>query len=272
MYKSSNIFIFFLKLYMCYAFLSYNKSQITQQKTHFSFQFTQHSSARIYATQLNKPAIPFSCGIGISQRAPDYSLGDHYSALQLTTMLDKPAQQHFSYGTGTNKRALNYRVGNRYPVADNTSPMLDVPAQLSPTLDFPAHLAYFIRSNGPPLWTQGCINSGPSNPHDPGPSATVHSEFLQSNLTLDIPAQTMPEALAETLKSASLLLWTLELIGPRPSNPHDPGPSASVADYTLTSFFHLILTVIAMYALIDFLRTSPRSPSPSPVFLCTVCL
>jgi len=126
MYKSSNIFIFFFNLYICYAFLFYHKSHITQKKTHFSFQFTQHSSARIYATQLNKPAIPFSCGIGISQRAPDYSLGDHYSALQLTTMLDKPAQQHFSYGTGTNKRALNYRVGNRYPAADNTTPMLNV--------------------------------------------------------------------------------------------------------------------------------------------------
>ena len=79
-----------------------------------------------------------------------------------------------------------------------TPPMLDVPARLSPTPDFPAHLAHIICSNSPPLWTLDCITSGPSNPHDPGPSATVDSKLLQLNLMLDVPAQTMLEVLADS--------------------------------------------------------------------------
>jgi hypothetical protein len=95
------------------------------------------------------------------------------------------------------------------------------------------------------------------------------------NLMLDVPAQTMLEVLADFLnimRRISLLLWTPESIFPGPSNPHDPGPSATGADYTSTSFFHLILSVIAFYALNDFLYIPPRSPSFAPVFICSVCL
>ena len=46
-----------------------------------------------------------------------------------------------------------------------------------------------------------------------------------------------------------------------PSNPHDPGPSAAVADNTVTALTHLAFFIIAIYALIDFLCTPPRSPS-----------
>jgi hypothetical protein len=46
-----------------------------------------------------------------------------------------------------------------------------------------------------------------------------------------------------------------------PSNPHDPGPTTVFAYCIVTAFTHLTFSAIANYALIDFLRTSPRSPS-----------
>jgi hypothetical protein len=161
------------------------------------------------------------------------------------------------------------------PMLDVPAPLtLDDPAHQSSTLDFPAHLAHPICGNSPPHWTLGCITPGPSNPHDPGPSATVDLEKL--NLMLYVPAQTILSVLVDplnTIRSTSLLLWTPELMAPGPSNPHDPRPSATVADHTLTSFFHhLIFSVIAFYALIDFLCIPPRSPSPAPVFIWSVCL
>jgi hypothetical protein len=100
-------------------------------------------------------------------------------------------------------------VHNDYGFSNPHDPELSVLARQSPTLDAPAHLAYPICSNSPPFWTLGCITSGPSNPHDPGPSATVDSKFLLLNLMLDVPAQTMLEVLADFLnimRRISLLL------------------------------------------------------------------
>ena len=91
--------------------------------------------------------------------------------------------------------------------------MLDVPARQSPTLDVPAHLAYNICSNRPPLWTIGCITTGPSNPHDSNLVATVDSGFQQLNLMLDVSAQTMLEALAVfdyIVRSTSSLICNLD--------------------------------------------------------------
>jgi hypothetical protein len=46
-----------------------------------------------------------------------------------------------------------------------------------------------------------------------------------------------------------------------PSNPHDPGPSIAPAVCIFTAFTLFTFSAIANYALIDFLRTPPRSPS-----------
>ena len=152
---------------------------------------------------------------------PDFGSVQPYFTLDAPaqTMLDVPALP-----------MLN--VPAPLPLLDAPAPpMLDVPARQSPTLDSPAHLAYPLCSNSPPFWNLGCITSGPSNPHDPGPSATADAKFLRLYLTEDI-------------RSTSRLLWTPELIASGPSNPHDPGPSATVADHTLTSICHLIFSVI----------------------------
>jgi hypothetical protein len=94
------------------------------------------------------------------------------------------------------------------------------------------------------------------------------SGFLQPNLMLDAPAQAMPKVPAYAVYitwSTSPPLWTPDFIAPGPSNPHDPGPSATVADHISTSFLHLI------FFFIDFLRISPRSPSPPVIFVLYVC-
>jgi hypothetical protein len=229
MYKCNNFFILILKLYICYVFLYLYKPHIMQQTTYLSSQFTQYSLDRIHAAKLHKPSHHSFCRIGKSQRAPNHSLSDHYSALQSASTLDMPAPQLYFYGTGTSHRAPNYRVGNRYPASDNSKylysldlpsvltmldvpapPTLDVPARQLPTLDVSAHLAYITRSNSPPLWTLGCITSGPSNPHDPRPSAPVDSGCLQSILTLDMSAQIMLEVMAYLpyiIRSTSPHLW-----------------------------------------------------------------
>jgi hypothetical protein len=105
-----------------------------------------------------------------------------------------------------------------------------------------------IATEGAPLWTLAFITFGPSNSHDPGPTATDQLEtpihFAYSSITFD----------------ASPLRTPFTTFGP--SNPHDPGPSAAVADYIITAFTHLAFPAIfTNYALIDFLRTPPRSPS-----------
>jgi hypothetical protein len=227
-----------------------------QQKAHSSFQFPQRLSAVMHSTQLCTTSQIFFCCIGI-RHAPNYSFGNRYlgsnknnvsKPLDLTsisTMLDVPAPS-----------------------------MLDVPARQSPTLDLLAHLAHIIRSNSPPPWTLDCIISGPSNPHDPGPSATVDPGRLQSNLILDAPAQMLVEPIypVHSIRSISLLLWTLDFIAHGPSNPHDPGPSITVDNDIATSYFHLILFIITIYELIDFLCTPPRSPSSAHVRFCMLFL
>jgi hypothetical protein len=213
-------------------------------------------------------------------------------------------------------------------------PMLDEPAQQSPTLDAPVHLAYPICMNSPPLWTFGCMISRPSNPHDLEPAATVDSGCLQLKPMLDVLTLAMqvcydhitrstsplfwnfgfiapePSNLPDPRPSTSIKnhiatscfylvfsvtaitaveaeapayplyiiwrigppLWTLDFIIPGPSNPHDPGPSATVAVHPSTLSLHLIFSVIAIYAINDFLCIPPRSPSSAPVFICSVCL
>jgi hypothetical protein len=106
---------------------------------------------------------------------------------------------------------------------------LDVPALPPTTLDTPAYPVYFICGNSLLLWPPGFVASGPSNPHDPGPS------------------------------SAPLRAHGSIAFGP--SNSHDPGPSAAVADHIISAFTHLAFPAIIDYALIDFLLTPPRSPS-----------
>jgi hypothetical protein len=197
------------------------------------------------------------------------------------TMMDTPvhmlvieAPQPFTRGTGTIQSASNHCVGNRSPASDSNKvispdlplifpmldvpapPMLNVPARQSPMLDAPAHLAYINCSNSPPLWTLGCITPGPSNPHDPGPQASG----------------ARVSRILHRIGRISSLLWTPDFITSGPSNPHDPGPSTTVAVHFSTLSLHLIFSVIAIYALNDFLCIPPRSPSSAPVFICSVCL
>jgi len=68
----------------------------------------------------------------------------------------------------------------------------------------------------------------PTNPHDPGPPVAIGS---------------------------------LCFIACRPSDPHDPGPSTAFAYFIVTALTYLGFPAITNYALIDFLRIPPRSPS-----------
>ena len=107
-------------------------------------------------------------------------------------------------------------------------PKLDVPA---PTMrDQPAPLTPISKDTAV-LLTPFFIASVHSKPHDPGPPAV-----------------------------AALLLNPCLIASGHPS-PQDPGPSAIVADYSVASFTHRAFSTIAIYVLIDFLRTPPRSPS-----------
>jgi len=85
--------------------------------------------------------------------------------------------------------------------------------------------------------------SSPSNPHDPGPTATVADITVTTFLIAVVPLRTHG-------------FITLE-----PSNPHDLGPSAVAVNYPVNSLTHLAFSIIAVYASIDFLVIPPRSPS-----------
>ena len=97
-----------------------------------------------------------------------------------------------------------------------------------------------------PLWTPDFTTLAAANPHDPGPlSATAdHPQTFYRNFLKDVALSRTPS-----------------IITSGPSNPHDPGPSAAVTDYTADALTHLAFFIIAIYALIDFLCTPPRSPS-----------
>jgi len=90
--------------------------------------------------------------------------------------------------------------------------------------------------------------------------------------TLNTPALPKQVALASPIMDPSTLstgvFWkvvalsrTPSFTSSGPSNPHDPGPSAVVADYTDTALTHIAFFIITIFALIDFLCTPPRSPS-----------
>jgi hypothetical protein len=124
------------------------------------------------------------------------------------------------------------------PYAGHASHLkLDLPAP--PTRDMAA-------TDVVPLWTPDFTTLAPANPHDPGPlSATAdHPQTFYRNFLKDVALSRTPS-----------------IITSGPSNPHDPGPSAAVTDYTADALTHLAFFIIAIYALIDFLCTPPRSPS-----------
>ena len=150
------------------------------------------------------------------------------------------------------------------------------------------------------LWTPDFIIPRPSNPHDPGPLASQSNlalligsnsplpstlDYIASKTcNLNVPRSSTavgPPTTAEaeapaypiyTIWRISPPLWTLDFIAPGPSNPHDPGPSAALAVPLSLFSLHLIFSVIAIYALNDFLYIPPRSPSSAPVLICSVCL
>ena len=92
--------------------------------------------------------------------------------------------------------------------------ILDVPAiLLSIMLNAPA-----LQYSSVLPWTFGCIAFGPSNPHDPGPSAAA--AYHIGTLTQLVLSSSSIEAAP---------LQTPCYIASGPSNPHDYGPPATVA-------------------------------------------
>ena len=157
-----------------------------------------------------------------------------------------------------------------------------MPAPISPTtLEAPVeHVSfnscdpvYLLRSDSAPFWTPGCIASRPSNPLDPGPSSAPlrsHGSIAFGPLNPHDPGPTA--AAADQIRTPTHLayssitidaapVWTPSPIVSGPSNPYDPGPSAAVADHIISAFTHHAFPAITNYALFDFLRTPPRSPS-----------
>ena len=130
--------------------------------------------------------------------------------------------------------------------------MLNAPAlQYSSRQDGPAHKFPKFFSNSVLPWSFNCIAFGPSSLHELNPSATAADR-------IGAVTQAVPSPIA----TEGAPLWTLAFITFGPSNPHDPGPSAAVADYIISAFTHLAFpAIVTNYALIDFLRTPPRSPS-----------
>ena len=137
--------------------------------------------------------------------------------------------------------------------------MLEASAQAM--LEVPVHPANITWSINALLWTPNFIAPGPLNPHDPEPSTANAKQVAPAHLQA-------PAHPAFTIWSTSALLWTPNFIAPGPSNPHDPGPSTTVGDHIAFSYFHIILSVIAIYALIDFLCIPPRSPSSTSACFC----
>jgi len=138
----------------------------------------------------------------------------------------------------------------RLPILVVPAPtMLVVLARQSPTLDVPTQLALLIGSNSPLLSTIDYIFSKTSNPHVPGPLATVRPSTA---VEAEAPAYPL-----YAIWRISPSHWTPDFITPGPSNPHDLGPSAAAAVHLSFLSLHFIFSVIAIYALNDFLCFPP---------------
>jgi len=187
---------------------------------------------------------------------PGPSAANRSSLRTLGCILSGPLKPH---DTGP-----SVAIAGRTDLPDFRSPqpnsMLEASAQAM--LEVPAHPANITWSINALLWTPNFIAPGPLNPHDPGPS-TANAMQVAPAQALQAPAHP-----AFTIWSTSALLWTPNFIAPGPSNPHDPGPSTTVGDHIAFSYFYIILSVSAIYALTDFLCIPPRSPSSTSVVFC----
>jgi hypothetical protein len=100
---------------------------------------------------------------------------------------------------------------------------------------------------------------GPLNLHDFEPAPSML--YTPALSTLVVPVPLMLDVPAISAAKAPVLLLTPSFITSGPSNPHDPGPSAGLADHTVFSLTHRAFFISTIYALNDFLCIPPRSPS-----------
>jgi len=254
--KMSMIFFIFNVCFICFILLAQSvyKTHIIQQNTNFSFRLKQPLLAAqtiLYGTVPTTDA-PLQIEHGSnSQPTRSAAFG--------------PFKNHDDNTLETSEHKLFISLDAAMStMLDVSAPtMLVLPARQLPTLDVPTHLALLIGSSSPVLWILDYIASGGWNPHDPGPSTAVGPPTA-----VEAEAPAFPLYIIWRIRPP---LWTFDFITPGPSNPHDPGPPANVAVHPSTLSLYLIFSVIALYAIHDFLCISPRSPS-APVLICSVCL
>ena len=112
----------------------------------------------------------------------------------------------------------------------------------------------------PALQISGPSSRSPTTLDTPAPPM-LDMPALPTLVSLAPPIMDSPTLSTGNFSTDVVLPQRPSFITSGPSNPHDPGPSAAVADYTVTALTQLAFFIIAIYALIDFLCIPPRSPS-----------
>jgi hypothetical protein len=109
----------------------------------------------------------------------------------------------------------------------------------------------------PALQISGPSSLSPTTLDTPAPPM-LDMPALPTLVSLAPPIMDSPTLSTGNFSTDVVLPQRPSFITSGPSNPHDPGPSAAVADYTVTALTQLAFFIIAIYALIDFLCIPPR--------------
>jgi hypothetical protein len=197
-YKIKILFVFIFIIQLLHTFVLIQ--HLNFHTPVYACSITPHASMLLPCTMLKvlSPTLAMLGPFTLKPNVPALTPDDTDS-----TKLEGPAQLPlFFYSNGIKQRTPYYHFGNRDPATEKNnvktvlnSPsipmlnapalsMLDVPTRQSPMLNVPAHLAHIICSNYLFFRTLGCITSGPSNPHDPGPTAAGAGQTIGPANTL----------------------------------------------------------------------------------------
>jgi hypothetical protein len=206
----------------------------------------------------------FYYGIDISQHAPKYSFG-HIQKIYNRNRTKSLPSTFLDSDSATKQLSSTFLTNfNYYNPLKLNIPALMLVVPFSTMLDVPAPTMLDV-----PVPTMLDVPA-PTMLDVPAPTMLD----VPAPTMLDVPASPLPTMLdmpvswlysycTDSLNfcTDAAPLWTLCFTNSGPSNPHDPGPSAAVADHFMTAFTHLASPAISVFAVIDFLRTPPRSPS-----------